>query len=276
MEAQTGREVLTVDLNADLGETEGDIELLGVVTSASIACGAHAGDPATMRRAVIEAVVHGVSIGAHPSYPDREGFGRRELGQGARQIATDVCCQVGALQAVARLEGASVVYVKLHGALYHRAASDDEVAEAVAVALATIGPFSVLGQAGSALLRACGQIGLPVATEAFCDRAYLSDGRLADRAAPGAVLEDPAEVAARAVDIALGRGVRADDGSLVDVQADSLCVHGDTPRALEHAWRVRLGLGQAGISLAPFVAPAALGRAEPAQAARARADRPKS
>lgn len=273
MQAGSGRETLTVDLNADLGETEGDIELLTVVTSASIACGAHAGDASTMRRAVSEAVVHGVSIGAHPSYPDREGFGRRELGQSARQIASEVCYQVGALQAVARLEGASVGYVKLHGALYHRAASDEELAEAVVVALASIGPFSVLGQPGSALLRACEQIGLLVATEAFCDRAYLRDGTLADRAVPGAVIEDPAEVAARAVDIALGRGLHATDGGVVDVTADSLCVHGDTPLALEHARRARFGLEQAGIRLAPFVAPAVFGRAVPEHGVPSRAGR---
>jgi len=244
----------TVDLNADVGETDGDDALLAVVTSASVACGLHGGDPSTMRRIVREAFRRGVVLGAHASYPDREGFGRRELGMGAEQIADAVCYQIGALGAIAGLEGVPVRYVKLHGALYHRAAADEEVALALAQALAVIGPFVVLGQAGSALLKMCEKSGLPVATEAFCDRAYGPDGRLVDRKGLGAVLEDPMRAAARAVAIAVGGSVEATDGSILAIEASSLCVHGDTPRALEHAGLVRAALETAGVRIAPFAA----------------------
>ncbi|HLN06140.1 MAG TPA: 5-oxoprolinase subunit PxpA, partial [Acidimicrobiales bacterium] len=205
MRARGDQFVSSVDLNADLGETEGDTALLAVVTSASVACGVHAGDPSTMRRAVREAFRRGVAVGAHPSYSDRDGFGRREVGVSAEQVADEVCYQVGALRAIAELEGGSVAYVKLHGALYHRAAVDEEVAVTLAKALAAIGRFSVLGQARSAFLQACESCGLATASEAFCDRAYRSDGNLVDRAVPGAVLKDPERVAAQAVAIALRR-----------------------------------------------------------------------
>jgi len=255
MDSGRDRLVGTVDLNADVGETDGDDALLAVVTSASVACGLHAGDPSTMRRIVREAVQRGVVLGAHTSYPDREGFGRRELGMGAEQIVDVVCYQVGALEAIASLEGVAVRYVKLHGALYHRAAADEEVALALAEALAVIGPFAVLAQGGSALLRMCARSGLSVATEGFCDRAYGPDGKLVDRKDPGAVLEDPLRAAAQAVAIAVGGSVEAMDGSVVSVEASSLCVHGDTPRAVEHASHVRAALEKAGVRIAPFVAP---------------------
>jgi UPF0271 protein len=252
MNSNGDRTLLSVDLNADVGETEGDLALLAVVTSASVACGLHAGDPLTMRRTVHEAVRRGVAIGAHPSYADRDGFGRRELGASTGQIVADVCYQVGALQAIACLEGGAVGYVKLHGALYHRAAVDEEVARSLARALATIGPFAVLAQAGSAFLQACTESGLDVATEAFCDRAYRRDGRLADRAEPGAVIEDPARAAAQAVAIALRGNVEVADGSAVAIEATSLCLHGDTPGALELARQVRAALERAGVRIAPF------------------------
>ena len=243
----------TVDLNADVGETEGDTELFSVVTSASIACGFHSGDPSMMRRTVREAVRRGVVLGAHPSYPDREGFGRRELGTGAEEIAELVCYQVGALAAIAALEGGSVSYVKLHGALYHRAAEDEAVAESVALGLATLDRFVVLGSARSALPGACRRAGLRFASEAFCDRAYRPDGRLVERHKPGAVLEDPGRVAAQAVAIALRGAVVAPDGSVVAVKAESLCLHGDTAAALQHAHAVRAALEHAGAKIAPFV-----------------------
>jgi UPF0271 protein len=255
MSSRGAKRPRTVDLNADVGETDGDLALLAVVTSASVACGLHAGDPSTMRRAVGEAVRRGVGIGAHASYADRDGFGRRELGATCEQIVDDVCYQVGALQAIARLEGGSVGYVKLHGALYHRAAANEDVAQGLARALVAIGPLAVLTEAGSALLAACREAGLPVATEAFCDRAYRPDGKLVDRRMPGAVLDDPVRAAAQAVDIALSGTVAATDGSVVAVEAASLCLHGDTPGALLQARLVRAALERAGVRMAPFLAP---------------------
>ncbi len=251
--------VPTVDLNADVGETEGDVAMLTVVTSASIACGVHAGSPSLMRSTARAAVARGVVIGAHPSYADREGFGRRELGTGAEQIADEVCYQVGALQAVAALEGGAVSYVKLHGALYHRASLEEDVASTIAQALAAIGRFAVLAPSGSALFEASRQLGLPVATEGFCDRAYRPDGTLADRAEPGAVIEDPAQAAARAIAIVLRGGVDRPGGGVTPVEAASLCLHGDTPRALDHARSIRAALEQAGVSIAAF-APLATSR----------------
>jgi len=245
--------VTSVDLNADVGETEGDAALLAIVTSASVACGFHAGGPATMRRTVREAVVRGVVIGAHASYADRSGFGRRELGTRPEQIAEEVSYQVGALRAIASLEDASVDYVKLHGALYHRAGVDEELALILSRALASLGGLAVLAQAGSALYRACQQRGLVVVAEAYCDRAYRLDGRLVDRADPGAVLDDPARSAAQAVAIVLEGRVETADGNAVPVEAASLCLHGDTPRAIEHARSVRAALEQAGVELASFI-----------------------
>jgi 5-oxoprolinase (ATP-hydrolysing) subunit A len=254
MSSRGEQRLRTVDLNADVGETEGDLALLAVVTSASIACGLHAGDPSTMRRTVSEAVRRGVVLGAHASYADRDGFGRRELGATCEQIVDDVCYQIGALQAIARLEGGSVGYVKLHGALYHRAAVDEDVAVGLARALGAIGSLAVLAEAGSALLRACQEAGLAIATEAFCDRAYRPDGKLVDRSMPGAVLDDPARAAAQAVGIALSGTVTASDGSVVAIEATSLCLHGDTPGSLEQARQVRAALERAGVRMSPFLA----------------------
>jgi 5-oxoprolinase (ATP-hydrolysing) subunit A len=262
-----------VDLNADLGEVEGDLELLSFVTSASIACGFHAGDAVTMRAAVREALRHGVAIGAHPSYADREGFGRRALDTEAGQVVDEVVYQLGALEAMARLEGGSVRFLKLHGALYHRAATDAELAERLAGALA--GTFAgtlagalagasglaVLGQSGSALLRECERAGLRVATEAFCDRAYRSDGSLVPRSEAGAVLgvegerADPSPAVAQALAIALRGRVPAADGGEVVATADSLCVHGDAPGALERARAVREALERNGVTVASFCPP---------------------
>lgn len=245
----------TIDLNADLGETDGDLALLEVVTSASVACGGHAGDPDTMARACGEAVRLAVVVGAHPSYVDRAGFGRAELGRRPEEVADEVADQVAALQAIAVREGAEVVYVKPHGALYHRAHTDVDVAEAVAEAIAALGPLAVLAQPGSALLDAAASRGLAVATEAFGDRAYRRDGALVDRALAGAVLDDPSAVAAQAVAIARDHVAAAFDGSLVAVTADSLCVHGDSPAALLSARAVRAALEDAAVALAPFARP---------------------
>jgi UPF0271 protein len=219
---------LVVDLNADLGEVVGDLALMEVVTSASIACGGHAGDASTMRAAAEAALANGVVVGAHPSYPDREGFGRSELGL---PVAT-VAAQVAGL-----LELAPVGYVKCHGALYHRANRDLLLAEAILTAVEPLGLRCVLAQPG-ALLDAARARGWTGVEEGYCDRGYRTDGSLVARHEPGALLESPDDVALQAIRLA--------------DRFRSLCLHGDTPGALAMARRVREALGDAGVSLAPF------------------------
>lgn len=243
-----------MDLNSDLGERAApDAALLAIVTSANVACGAHAGDAEVMRATVREAHRLGVAIGAHPGYADREHFGRRELGLAPDEIEALVASQVRALLDVCTREGARLRYVKPHGALYNRAVVDAEAARAVARAVLAVSPrLMLLGLAGSAMLREGERLGLRVAGEAFADRGYRADGTLLPRGTPGAILTDPDLVAARAVRIAEEGVVEADDGSLVRLRADSLCVHGDTPGALALAAAVRERLTTAGVPLAPF------------------------
>jgi UPF0271 protein len=248
--------VPSVDLNADVGEgigADGDEVLLDVVTSASVACGVHAGDLATMRRTVGAAARRGVVVGAHPSYPDREGFGRRPMALSPARITEEVLAQVLALDAVARQLGTAVRYVKPHGALYHLMADDETCARAVVDAVRAVGDLVLLAPAGSGAVEVAGSMAVRVATEAFADRAYEPDGSLVSRDVPGAVITDPAIVAWRAVGIALDHAVDAVDGSTVAVTASSICVHGDTPGAAELAKRVRHALEEAGVRLVPFV-----------------------
>jgi UPF0271 protein len=248
--------VPSVDLNADVGEgigADGDEVLLDVVTSASVACGVHAGDPATMRRTVAAAARRGVVVGAHPSYPDREGFGRRPMALSPARITEEVLAQVLALDAVARQLGTAVRYVKPHGALYHLMADDETCARAVVDAVRAVGDLVLLAPAGSGAVEVAGSMAVRVATEAFADRAYEPDGSLVSRDVPGAVITDPAVVARRAVGIALDHAVDAVDGSTLAVTASSICVHGDTPGAAELAKRVRHALEEAGVRLVPFV-----------------------
>ena len=242
-----------IDLNADLGETPGDLALVQLVTSANIACGGHAGDDSTMAAACDEAARYGTAIGAHPGYPDRAGMGRVELGLTPAAVVDIVCEQVGHLGAVASAAGARLRYVKLHGALYHRAHREPELAEPLARALAALGPvLAVLAQPGSALLEAAAGFGLPVASEAFCDRTYTATGELVDRAMPGAVIDDPERSSRQALSIATQGGARTADGGWVAVPARSLCLHGDTPGALAAARRIRSALLDAGVTFAPF------------------------
>lgn len=249
-----------VDLNADIGESfgryelPGEDELLSLITSANVACGFHAGDPMVMQRTVSAAAGRGVTVGAHPGYRDLIGFGRRELAATPAEIAADVVYQVGALDAFCRTAGTRVRYVKLHGALYHRAADDKEVAKAVAFALRQLDQeLVVLGPEGSAMLQAANATGLDVAREAFVDRAYQPDGRLVPRNQPGAVLDDPEAIAERALRMVQDRYVVAIDGTRCIVRADSLCVHGDGPKAVAVVRAVRQRFDQEGISLAAFV-----------------------
>jgi UPF0271 protein len=252
--------VSVVDLNADIGESfgryelPGEDELLSLITSANVACGFHAGDPMVMQRTVSAAAGRGVTVGAHPGYRDLIGFGRRELAATPAEIAADVVYQVGALDAFCRTAGTRVRYVKLHGALYHRAADDKDVAKAVAFALRQLDQeLVVLGPEGSAMLQAANATGLDVAREAFVDRAYQPDGRLVPRNLPGAVLDDAESIAERALRMVQDRYVVAIDGTRCIVRADSLCVHGDGPKAVAVVRAVRQRFDQEGISLAAFV-----------------------
>ncbi len=242
--------VSSVDLNADLGESYGrwtlgdDAALLGLVSSANVACGFHAGDPLTLRRTCEAAVRNGVTIGAQVGYPDLAGFGRRFLDMAPDDLTAAVLYQLGALDGLARSAGGRVRYLKPHGALYNATVEHEGQARAVVDAVVAYDPgLPVLGLPGSALLRLAAEAGLRPVTEHFLDRAYTDDGRLVDRRLPGAVLHDPDEAAARAVAVA-GEG-----------RLESLCTHGDSPAAVAMAMAVRDALLAAGVEVAPFVAP---------------------
>jgi 5-oxoprolinase (ATP-hydrolysing) subunit A len=247
--------VTAIDLNADLGEGIGDdAALLQVVTSANVACGFHAGDPATMQSVCRLAVIHGVTVGAQVSYRDREGFGRRLINVGPDELTADVLYQLGALDAVARHCGTRVAYLKPHGALYNRAVNDELHAAAVVAAVQDYDQrLPVVGLPNSRLLALADAAGLPQVPEAFVDRAYTAEGTLVPRSQPDAVLTDPDEVVAQAVRIAVSGQVVAVDGTVVPVSARSLCVHSDTPGALALAIRVREALVVSGVTIAPFV-----------------------
>lgn len=248
-----------IDLNADLGEGFGrwhltdDEALLSVVTSANVACGFHAGDPATMRRVCEQAAANGVRIGAQVSYRDLAGFGRRSMDVPPGELAAEVAYQIGALEVFARAAGTAVAYVKPHGALYNRAVHDVEQAAAVVEGVALAGRLPVLGLPGSQLLSAATGAGLPTVAEAFADRAYTAQATLVPRREPGAVIGEADAVVARAVGIASGDGVTSADGRPVRIAARSLCVHGDTAGAAQLAARVREALEAAGLRVAAFV-----------------------
>ena len=235
-----------IDLNSDLGESYGiwklgdDAAMLDLVTSANVACGFHAGDPSTLRRVCQQAADRGVAIGAQVSYPDLVGFGRRFIDIDPQELRDAVLYQLGALDGFAQVAGTGVQYVKPHGALYHACISHPHQAEAVAQAAHEYDPsLAVLGAPGSALLAVADALGMEPVPEAFADREYLADGRLVPRSEPGAVITDPAQVAARAVSIATERSVTARDGTVVPVAARSICIHGDTPGAVGLARAVR-------------------------------------
>ena len=249
----------SIDLNADLGEgfgryrLESDVALLDLVTSANVACGFHAGDPIVMQETVSRAVARRVVIGAHPSYPDLQGFGRRELALTPEEVEAITVYQLGALAACCTANGATLRYVKPHGALYNRAARDLEIAKAIARAIRRVDASLVLlGLDGTVMLTAAEDAGLDVAREAFVDRAYQSDGQLVPRGHPGALLDDPAAVAERALRMVTERNVIAIDGTRRIVRPDSLCVHGDGPHAVAIVRALRDRLESAGIEIAPF------------------------
>ena len=251
----------TVDLNSDLGEGFGhwtlgdDDALLEVVTSANVACGFHAGDGPTMRRICDRAVENDVAIGAHVGYRDLAGFGRRFIEVEPEILTQEVIYQIGALDAFARIAGSRVRYVKPHGALYNAIMRHEEQAASVVQALVDYDPsLPVMGLAGSAWLRLAEEAGLTVVKEAFADRAYAPDGSLVSRRLPGAVLQDVEEIASRCVAIAKGDPITDADGGPLTLAADSICVHGDTPGAVDIARKVKDALAAAGVSLAPFAA----------------------
>ena len=248
-----------LDLNADVGESFGrwqlgdDDALLGIVTSANVACGFHAGDPLTLRRTCAAAAVRGVRIGAQVGYRDLAGFGRRFIDVAPADLAADVLYQLGALDGLARVAGARVRYVKPHGALYNAVVTHEAQAAAIVEAVHAYDPgLSILGLPGSALLAAAASGGLRTVAECFADRAYRADGTLVPRSQPGAVIEDVATVAARAVRMAVGHEVEAEDGTVIEVDAESICVHGDTPGAVAIASAVRTALGDAGVTVTAF------------------------
>ena len=249
-----------IDLNSDVGESYGrwklgdDAAVLGVVTSANVACGYHAGDATTLRRTCVLAAEQGVVVGAQVGYNDLAGFGRRFIDMDPVELVDDILYQIGALEALARAAGVTVRYVKPHGALYNAVVEHESQARAVVDAVRTYDPaLPLVGLPGSVLLATAERAGLRTIREAFADRAYTPQGTLVPRREAGAVLSDPAEVARRVVQMVVDGHVDAIDGSRVTVHAESVCVHGDSPGAVAMAQRIRADLAAAGVELGAFV-----------------------
>ena len=251
--------MLRVDLNADVGESFGarragdDEPIFRYVTSGNVACGFHAGSPVIIAATIKAAKERGVAVGAHPSYPDTTGFGRQSIDISSDELADAIVYQIGAVAAQAKVLGVPLVHVKPHGALYNDAAKNPVLAAAVANAVAAFDRNLILvGLAGSVSIAAAKAAGLRAAAEAFCDRAYEADGSLRSRTHPGALIEDPREAAAQAVDMVVKSCVTGPKGENVRVSAHTLCVHGDTPNAAEIASAIRAALGEAGVSVVPM------------------------
>jgi UPF0271 protein len=244
--------VRQLDLNADVGEgdPETDEGLLRLVTSANVACGFHAGDTNTMRVTVALAVRHGVAVGAHPGFDDREGFGRRRRHVTADEIWELLVPQLGALDAIARAEGTTLQHVKPHGALYNQAETEGTLARAIVAAIRAFDPtLRLVGRAGSAMEQVARATSHPFMAEAFADRRYRSDGTLLPRSEPGALLTDPDEVARQVRELVTEGEVLASDGSRLAVSFGTLCVHGDTPGAATLARRIRQELEALGVTV---------------------------
>ncbi len=247
----------TIDLNVDAGESYGewrlgdDEAMFAVVTSLNLACGFHAGDPGTMRRTVALAAEAGVAIGAHPGLPDRVGFGRRAMALTPAQAHDDVLYQLGAADAIVRAAGRSLAHAKMHGALSTHVAETPAVADAIVAAVRAFDPaLPLVAGPAQELAAAARRAGHPLIAEAFPERGYAPDGRLAPRGTPGAVINDPDLAAARAVRMVVEGTVEAVDGTLVEVDARTLCIHGDNPSALAIATAVRAALEAAGVRVA--------------------------
>lgn len=247
---------MRIDINSDVGESFGaysighDVGLMRSITSANVAAGFHAGDPSVLRQTIRIAKKHGVAVGAHPGFPDLVGFGRRELTVSPTEAEDFVLYQVAAVAGVAAAEGVSLQHVKPHGALFNMAVHDAQLAAAIARAVAAFDKRLILfGLPGSEILKAGRTTGLRVAAEVFADRAYEPDGTLASRKKPGTVIHDPDAVVARAVRMVTQKNVVAIDGSVVALEADTMCIHGDTPGSDDLAARIRAGLEKAGVAV---------------------------
>lgn len=250
---------MRIDINSDVGESFGaytighDAGLMKSITSANVAAGFHAGDPSVLRETIRLAKANGVAVGAHPGFPDLAGFGRRELNVTAREAEDFVLYQIAAVAGVAAAEGVSLQHVKPHGALFNMAVRNAELAAAIARAIVAFDRSLILfGLPGSEILAAGRAAGLRVAAEVFADRAYEPDGSLASRRKAGSVIHDADAVVARAVRMAKERTVVAVDGSVVPLEADTICVHGDTPGSDVLAARIRAGFEQAGVAVQPI------------------------
>ena len=250
---------MPIDLNSDLGEGMGswsmgdDGALLSIVTSANVACGFHAGDPPIMRQVTAQAASLRVAVGAHVAYRDHAGFGRRFIDMEPTVLTDEVIYQIGALDGMARRHGHRVTYVKPHGGLYNAIVTHEEQARAVVAAVHEFDAHLVLmGLPGSAVLRFAEEAGVPTAHEAFADRAYTPEGHLVPRSQEGSVLHDPEEIARRCVAMATGEPITDVNGDPLLLEPHSICVHGDTPGAVEIARQVRESLRRAGVPLAPF------------------------
>ena len=255
-------ETNSIDLNCDMGESFGaykigmDESVIVYISSANIACGWHAGDPVVMDRTIRMAKENGVSPGAHPGYPDLMGFGRREMNLGRDEIRTYMIYQIGALQGFCAAHDLKLRHVKPHGSLYLSAVANEEVARGIAEAITAVAPtlyyMALAGQKGELVAGIGKEMGLKVIREAFPDRAYTPDGTLVARSRPGAVIKDPADVAARALLMARDGVVVAVDGRRIPLKAQTLCVHGDTPGAVDLVRQIRQTLENENIRVAPF------------------------
>ncbi|WNS80215.1 5-oxoprolinase subunit PxpA [Domibacillus sp. DTU_2020_1001157_1_SI_ALB_TIR_016] len=247
---------MKIDINCDMGESFGaysighDKDIMPYITSANIACGFHAGDPDVMKKTVHLAMEHGVKMGAHPGFQDLAGFGRRNMALSPEEVYSLVVYQIGALQAFVQIEGTALHHVKPHGALYNMAASNEEMASAIAAAVKDVDTSLILyGLAGSKLVEAGQKAGLKTASEVFADRTYTREGMLTPRRLPHALIEDSEEAVSQVIRMAKEKKVRAADGTEVDIQADTVCIHGDGPHALSFARLIRTKLQEEGIDV---------------------------
>jgi UPF0271 protein len=242
-----------IDINCDLGERAGTVNdeaLMPYITSANIACGLHAGDPLTIEQTIRAAVRNGVSIGAHPGYPDREGFGRRHMKLTDDELRALILYQAGAVKGIAEAAGAKMRHVKPHGAMYNAAATDFEMSLVIAQAVKDLDSSLVLmGLSGSEMIRAARQVGLPCASEVFADRAYNDDGTLASRDVPGALLHDSDMMIRRVIKMIKEKVVETISGKIIPVEADTVCIHGDNETAPEFVKMLAGALKTAGITM---------------------------
>ena len=252
-------EMMSVDINCDMGESFGiyrlgfDEEMMSHITSANIACGYHAGDPIVMERTISLAKKHGVSVGAHPGFPDLVGFGRRSMELTPREVRNDLIYQVGALSAFAQIEGLSLQHVKPHGQLYNLAAKDEPMTRAICETILALDKNLILvALSGSKMAEIASESGLKVAREAFADRAYHKDGSLVSRKREGSVIHDSEKVGERVIRMVQEGKLQSIEGDLIDLEVDSICVHGDTPGAAQLAQTIRRNLEGAGITVLPM------------------------